>query len=232
MKKIVILISIISFGLTGFTQTILLQNTNPMEPYQTKNNGENRKHFRQGFISFGVVAPVGAKNDDTYFGNSLVFDFGFRYRYRVSNLLNLGSDLSFYTQGNRLDHSGMHKIYDGLTHDRANIIQNEFRVSPFLRFNLTPKRGNYLGTYIDLGGYIGWNFLPVFRATDTGHNGNEEMMYTRNFDPNQNRYDYGITGRIARNKLLLFATYRLSDIMKQSEQPSLSRLAAGVQFAF
>ena len=232
MKKIVILICIISFGSTGFSQTILMQNTNPLEPYQTKNDGENRKHLRQGFIGFGIVAPVGAKNDDTYFGKSLVFDFGFRYRYRVSNFLNLGSDLSFYTQGNRLDHSGMHKIYDGLTHDRENIIQNEIRVSPFLRFNLTPKRGNYLGTYIDLGGYLGWNFLPVFKATDTGHNGNEEMMYTRNFDPNQNRYDYGVTGRIARNKLLLFATYRLSDIMKRSEQPSLSRLAAGVQFAF
>ncbi len=232
MKKIAVLISIISFGLTGLSQTIVMQNTNPMEPYNAKTKGENRKHYNQGFISFGVVTPIGAKNDDSYFGKSLVFDLGHRYRYRISNFINIGNDLSFYMQGNRLDHSGMHKIYDGATHERENIIQNEFRISPFIRFNLTPHRGNYLGTYIDFGGYIGWNFLPVFRAVDTGHNGNEEMAYTRSFDPNQNRYDYGVTGRIARNKHLLFATYRLSDIMKKSEQPSLPRLAVGIQFGF
>jgi len=232
MKRFTIILSLFIYGLTGFAQTIVMQNTNPMQPYQEKKHGENRKHYNQGFISFGVVTPAGAKSDDSYFGKSFVFDFGFRYRYRVSNFLNIGNDLSYYIQGNRLDHSGMKKIYDGMVHDKENIIQNELRISPFIRFNLTPNRGNYLGTYVDFAGYLGWNFLPVFRAVDTGHNGNEEMAYTRDFDPNQKRFDYGVTGRIARNKYLLFATYRLSDIMKKTEYPNLPRLTAGIQFGF
>ncbi len=232
MKKIFITLLISIYGASCFAQTVILQNTNPMQPYQEKSQGKNRKHYTHTFLSLGLVTPVGATMDDTYFGKSLVFDIGVRYRYRISNFLNIGSDFSYYIQGNRLDNSGMEKVFDGAVHDRENIIQNELRIAPFFRFNLTPHRGDYLGTYIDLGGYIGWNFLPVFRATDTEHNGNEEMTYTRSFDPNQNRYDYGVTGRIARNKYLLFATYRLSDIMKKSEHPDLPRLSVGVQFGF
>lgn len=232
MKKAAILLSILALGLTGFAQTIVLQNTDPMEPYKVKTKGPNLKNYSQMFLSFGIVTPVGATNDDTYFGNSLVFDIGFRYRYRVSNFFNIGNDLSFYRQGNRLNHSGMQKVYDGMVHDRETIIQNELRISPFFRFNLSPNRGNFLGTYLDLGGYLGWNFLPVFKAVDSGNSGNEKMKYTHNFDPTQNRYDYGVTGRIARKKFLLFANYRLSDIMKKSEYPSLPRLAAGIQLGF
>ena len=232
MKKTAILLALLALGLTGFAQTILMQNTNPMKPYQEKKEGENLKNYSQGFIGFGVLAPVGTTHDDTYFGKSFVFDLGYRYRYRVSNFIHIGNDLSYNIQTNRLDHSGMKKVYDKMTHDRETIIQNELRISPFIRFNLTPNRGNYLGTYLDLGGYFGWNFLPIFRAVDKAHNGNEKVKYIRNFDPNQNIYDYGVTGRIARNKNLLFVSYRLSDIMKNKDLPELPRLSVGIQFGF
>jgi len=230
MKKILSLLAILLFSLTGFSQTIIMQDSNPMAPYEVKTQGPNLKNYGQWFIGFGAVTPVGAASDNTIFGKSLLFDLGYRYRYRVSNFFNTGFDLSYYLQGNRLNKSGMLKVYDGLVHGRENIIQNEFRLSPFLRFNLTPKRGNFLGTYVDLGGYVAWNFLPVFRAVDTRTSNNEMLKYTRQFDPMQKRYEYGLTGRIGRNKLIVFAHYRLSDLLKNSSLPDLPRLAAGVQF--
>lgn len=232
MKKIFIILPLFIWGLTGFAQTIVMQNLNPMKPYQEKTQGENLKHYSHMFMGVGVVTPAGASTDDIYFGKSLTFDIGFRYRYRVSNFFHIGNDITYYRQVNSLNRNGMHKVYDGANHDRESIIQNEFRISPFIRFNLTPKRGNYLGTYIDLGGYVGWNFIPVFKVVDKGNSGNVKMKYTRSYDPNQNRYDYGITARVARNKYILFATYRLSDIMKKSEHPEIPRLSAGIQLGF
>lgn len=230
MKKTLSMLAILLFSLAGYSQTILMEDSNPMAPYEVKTHGPNLKNYGQWFIGFGAVTPVGANSDNTIFGKSLLFDLGYRYRYRVSNFFNTGFDLSYYLQGNRLNKSGMLKVYDGLVHGRENIVQNEFRFSPFLRFNLTPKRGNFLGTYVDLGGYVAWNFLPVFRAVDTKTSNNEMLKYTRQFDPMQKRYEYGLTGRIARNKFIVFAHYRLSDLLKNSSLPDLPRLAAGVQF--
>ena len=230
MKKTILLIAVLLFTLTGFSQTIIMQDASPMEPYEVKTNGPNLKNYGHWFIGFGAVMPVGAQSDNTIFGKSLLFELGYRYRYRVSNFFNTGFDVSYYIQGNRLNHSGMEKVYDGMVHDRANIVQNELRFSPFLRFNLTPKRGNYLGTYIDLGGYIAWNFIPVFRAVDNRSSYNEELKYPRQYDPMQKRNEYGLTGRIGRNKLIVFAHYRISDLLKNSDLPDLPRLAVGIQF--
>lgn len=230
MKKIISLILFLHFALAGYSQTILMQDSNPMAAYEVKKNGPNLQNYGQWFIGFGAVTPVGASSDNTIFGKSLLFDFGYRYRYRVSNFFNTGFDVSYYLQGNRLNDAGMEKVFDGLVHTRENLVQNELRLSPFLRFNLTPKRGNYLGTYVDLGSYIAWNFIPVFRAVDTRLNNNENRSYNRQFDPMQKRYDYGLTGRIGRNKLIVFAHYRLSDLLKSSNLPDLPRLAVGIQF--
>jgi hypothetical protein len=138
----------------------------------------------------------------------------------------LGYELEY-----RLSNFRYSKIHDNQPlHDKDRLLTHSLALSCFQRFNFD-KRGNYIGKFMDMGIY---SELPFSKSNilidniDTLSSGQQKLILTHlKF---MNSINYGVLARVGFNRVVLFATYRLSDIFKASfNRMDLPRLSAGLQ---
>ena len=201
----------------------------PANHDETPQWGANRTNHIQGFLGFGLYTPIAVTSIDYIFGKSWDISLGFLYKYRISNFLNVGSSFSLIYQKVSLNNDGMVKAWDNQIHGKAKLSNYLISTKPLIRFNLSPKRGDYLGTYIDVGCFGSLNFLPTTSFTDE-QNGQEYIQkYKR--DKLQRQLQYGGMAAIGRDWFRLESCYYVSDWIKE-DGFNLPRLSISVMLGF
>jgi hypothetical protein len=216
------------FPSIAFSQTNVLRKV-PKNHDQIPTWGANRTHFIQGVFGVGFYTPIGVANPDFKFGPSYDISFGAIYRYKIANSFNIGTSLSIAGQAIALNDVGMVKSWDNTIHSKASLSNSLFILKPFLRFNLSPKRGDYLGTFVDIGGFGSWNFYPVAMFTDKRNGERYVQMYQQ--DKQQERFQYGFFASVGRDWFRLEASYHLTNMLKD-ESFEMPRYAMAVVFGF
>jgi hypothetical protein len=191
--------------------------------------GPNRAHHIQGYFGVGIYTPLAVTNPDFTFGRSWNFSLGVIYRYRIANFINSGFALGIASQSIALNNSGMVKSWDNQVHSKAKLFNSVLTVKPFLRFNLSPKRGDYLGTFIDVGGFGTWNFFPTAVFTDEVNG--EKYIQTYQKDKEQERFHYGAFASVGRDWFRLEGSYHLSNILKD-DTFEMPRYMMAIVFGF
>lgn len=192
--------------------------------------GPNRAHHVQGFVGVGFFMPLGAAEGHFKPGVSYDVHLGAKYRFRVSNFLNIGAGLFLSSYQIMLTDSGMVKGWDGNVHEKAQMVNYHLTLKPFMRFNLSPRRGDYLGTYFDLGGFGSWGLLPATSFTDRVDG---QKLLTRYM--NDKRYEpilYGGMAAVGRDWFRLEASYYLSGWLKEPAGINLPKYSVSVLFGF
>lgn len=206
MKRYFFLLTFLPFFAFGQTEVMREQ---PRDYSQHSNWGQNRTHHIQGYLDLGFYTPISTPNRDFKIGNSYDFGFGAIYRYRMANLVNAGMALGFLFQEVNLNDKGMVKAWDTQVHDKAKVSNIMLSAKPFIRLNLSPKRGDYLGTFVDFGGFADWNLYPTTSFTDKQGSQNYVQQYV--FDKEQERIHYGAFALIGRSWFRLEGSYYLSN---------------------
>lgn len=182
----------------------------------------------QAYLSLGFYTPISTPNRDFKVGNSYDMGFGAIYRYRLANFINVGMGLGAVFQEIRLNNKGMVKAWDTQLHNKALLSNMLLSAKPFFRINFSPKRGDYLGTFVDFGGFAHWNFYPVTSFTDK--QGSQNYVQQYEYDKEQERIHYGAFALIGRSWFRLEGSYYLSNWFKGNAEFFMPRYKVSLVF--
>ncbi|MDX5345707.1 MAG: hypothetical protein LPJ89_11320 [Hymenobacteraceae bacterium] len=194
--------------------------------------GPNRKHYIHFYTGLGVMAgPTDGVNINTF--QSRDFQLGYRYKLRLAQWYGLGFEFGYNSQVFNIKQQSGKVLPDTLMHKKEQLTFYNIQGGVYQRFNFG-KRGNRLGTYIDLGAYGTWAFDAAHKYKDEIPDGTKfkEVKVKEKDLQYINKLNYGVTARFGRNRFVVYGTYRLSDLIKEdmfAGDPQLPRYSFGLQ---
>lgn len=221
MKNVVYTIMIIFFTQVFNAQTVLLKETVPEDFSKTDEGyGPNRKFFTYPYMSYGVNADLYTHKDEMVMGikplSSPSLNFGTKYLVNFSSFSAFVFDFNAGFNQYKLRDNQSSTLIDTTAILRSAKFQTYSLGSELaLRFNFKPKRGNSLGKYIDLGGYIDWLWGRQFRSNYEGALANYNITAHR--INSLAKYQWGLTAKYGGGVIAFFARYRLSDLLIQPD---------------
>jgi len=229
MKKIFAAILFLVCAFSMQAQYEVLDET--VTPYDSirPDNGPNGKHFFNSFIGMHFIVPLenNIQAPVKPFSSS-GFRVGWMWKHRVCDFFSVGYLLDFDTYNYSYEQSYDKTFPDSLNHKSQNIGINSLGTGLYFRFNFDTKRGNFIGHYLDAGGYADWNFtrsLAIKDEIDFGQierNRISRLYYLE-------KYQYGLYAAIGLNKFTIYGRYRMSDIVKEPyKSAELPRLTIGI----
>ena len=226
MKTALTLI-LFSISIAAFSQEILLSQDVKGDTLRPT-RGPNLKHFTIGYIGLGFPVFTNEDVDYTKFGASSTLDFGIRYKRRLSNTFALGLDLGLNFSDYAIKQGSGKTTPDTVINDKEKFQVNTLNGSAYFRVN-AGRRGNYIGNYLDLGAYYGWNMLKKHKTVNENTEGEKVKVSTSRLNYIEN-FSYGLLARVGISRYSLTARYRLSNIYEPSYNlPELPRLTIGVE---
>ena len=217
----------ISLSFSAFSQDILLQQNVKADSIRPA-YGPNLKTFIYGYTGLGFPLPANRVGGYIRPGVSSNFDIGIRYKRKISNLLAIGLDLGLESTSYKIKQDDSKTVPDNTLNDKEKIQINTAISSAWLRIN-AGRRGNYIGNYLDLGAFGGWNFQKKHKTANTNE-ADEKVKVTTSKLKYVEMFSYGLVSRIGISRYVLKAQYRLSDLFVSSyAMPELPRLIVGVE---
>lgn len=194
--------------------------------------GPNGHNFIHSYYGLHSIIPLEVNDKAPVIpGLSMGYKAGVLGKFRVCDFLAFGYIFEFNTFNYRFKQSSDKNFPDTLNHLRQNIVFTTLGSGLFLRINFDARRGNYLGYFLDMGGYADWNMSRVYKSKDK--NDMDELVYsriTRLYFTEQ--YQYGLYANIGLNKINIYARYRVSDLFKSPfKSAELPRLNVGLGFS-
>jgi len=211
----------------AFSQDILLQQNVKADTLRPT-YGPNLKNFFYGFVGLGF--PI-YTNEEVNYTKSIAssnFNFGIRYKRKFTNYLATGLDFGISSTSYKLKQNDSKSVPDNTINDKEKIQVNTLESSAWLRINVG-RRGNFIGNYLDMGAYGGWNFQKKHKTINTNAYNEKVKVQTSKLKYVEN-FSYGFMARVGASRYALTAQYRLSDLFKSSyAMPELPRLTVGVE---
>lgn len=210
MRKYLLIICCIALTKVSGAQNVLLEE-NPAADTTTETMGPNLKDFFQTFYGYGNFIgssqPGSAINYTSYHLTA-----GVRYKRKISEWYSLGADLAYINNTYALKQQAVKTLPDTALHKKERLSWMYFNVALFNRFNFA-KRGNVLGTYLDLGIEAGYSFSFThfyFDRTDDGRSVRTRERGLGYFEP----FYYSAFARVGKDRIALCCSYRLSNLLK------------------
>lgn len=222
-----LLIGLMLCGIFGFAQQVLLEQDATFDTI-APTRGPNRANFSHFYISYGVPISDVHTGAEILTGKSFDFDFGYRYKRKISNFYALGFEIYYKVQDFNMKQDSGKIVPDTILHDKERLRFNNLGVGLYNRFNFG-KRGDLVGNFLDIGVYGSWTYRLAHITKDELPNGNKVRTHTRGL----NYYEpinYGVIVRLGFNRYVFYGAYRLSDLFEQSyNYPELPFISAGIQ---
>jgi hypothetical protein len=226
MRKIVTII-FLSISLGVFSQDILLQQNVKSDSIRPT-YGPNLRNYLHGYFGLGFPLFTNETVKYTKPGVSSSFNLGLRYKRRITNYLAVGLELGIDATSYKLKQTDPKTIPDTIINVKEKFLISTLMSSGYVRINVG-RRGNYIGNYVDLGAYGGWNFQKKHKTTNENEDGEKVRLSTTRLKYVEN-FSYGLLTRFGISRYTLTAHYRLSNIFKASYgMPELPRLIVGVE---
>jgi hypothetical protein len=207
-------------------QTVIIEKE-PAEESPGK-FGPNRLHFVHFFLGLGFFAGKNKGSTEINYVNSNQFNFGFRYKLKISGFFDVLADLTFDQFSYQLKQNSNKVIPDTILHKKENLLFNNLGAGVFVRANLS-KRGNSIRAYVDAGYHYQF-LLSAFHQTK---NKNQFGGFTKVSEgglPYVNNGFGNIIVRLGYGRLALFYQYRLKGIFKPaSNYGNLTSSLIGLQ---
>jgi hypothetical protein len=203
----------------------------------TPDNGPNRKNYAHMFFAEGLIlGATEGDGADIIQGNSNNLDFGIRYKRKIGGVYAVGFEVSFSRRNFRLKQDSSKIFPTSILHDKEKLQYNVLKVGVFQRFNFDKNRGNFMGKYLDLGGYgellISGRHVTVDKPDIASIAGASRVRNVNSTLVYANLFNYGVRARIGSNKISLYGDYRLSDMFDSDVAnlyPELPRLMIGLE---
>lgn len=195
--------------------------------------GPNAQKFGHFFMGFGLLVDQPEGEREIKYLSSNNIDLGYRYKYKMGNVFAAGWELSYARLKFSFDPLEQDNLLGiGQTAEKEFLRLHQLKPGVYLRLNFDPGRGNVMGKFLDIGGYVTYNFgrnyyLEYEDGVENAKTRKEIVSGLNQVEP----FSYGVTARLGINKLVLFTQYRLADLVNDddfvTDEPS--RILVGIQ---
>ncbi|MCT4580941.1 MAG: hypothetical protein N4A35_05945 [Flavobacteriales bacterium] len=230
---LILLLLLLSVSLGCVGQTVLIKDQVP-EDFSTIDNGfgPNRKKYYYSYFGLGKI--IATPFQDTSLSvkwNALKVASGSTYKYQLNKWFAGIFDFDFSLESYALNQiNSTNTLNYKAAIEKARYVFYKVSTDLAMQFNLRPKRGNQLGNYITLGGYVDYNISRRFvtkSVYDNGYPINQKIVYKRlPFAP---PFQYGVVAKYGKHYWDIFAKYRVSNAFDNG-QTEIPRLIIGLEF--
>lgn len=231
MKKQYLYLFMLFFCISSSAQTVLL-DIDTKEQQKKIDFGPNLKKFTHLTFHIGALTSKDRQGARIIYGSSINLSLGLRKKFKISRTYSLGYDLEWqYTDYKFKQKQG--KIFpDTIINNVSQRLDYSYVSLGFYnRFNLDPARGNFLGTFLDLGINGSFNYSVKKISKNELENDVQSKSVLSNM-PFVNRFNSNFYARFGRSHLSFFCSYRLTKLFKTSYgYPDLPILILGVDTA-
>ena len=228
MKRVILLIAILALVSAQkiFSQTVLLEADRGSDTL-SQTFGENLKHFSHAFLAVGFV--FGETGKELPVMASYEFRAGIKVKRKVTPVYSFGYDFFYRAVNYYISQDAEKKYPDTLKHKSQKYNFFSFGLGLYNRFNFDPQRGNFLGTYMDMGITGEWDFNVRTVTRDVLPGDEKIRVVAKNFDY-VNSFSSRVFLRGGKSRVLVYGSYRITDHFKASSGfPELPRFIAGVE---
>lgn len=233
MLRILLCFLLINIATGARAQQVLLQE-NPQNAGDG-NFGPNLKHFVGLHIGLGEAVGKGDPGLSIKDSRSLDFLIGLKYKYKLNNLLSTGFDLNYHYYDYNIEANKSARFPDTIFNStlvnnvRRRFSFNALRLNGYMRLNFDPKRGNYMGHYLDIGAgvdeVLSGQFVSIDKAED-----NSKVKTIISKSPYLQNMQYSVLARLGTDWFALTANFRLNSIFKsQYNLPDAPKLTIGIE---
>ena len=229
MKQNSLILLLVIVSLSSTAQTILLSVDNTSE--KAIEVGPNLKRHNQLFFRFGFIEGKDKPGARIIFGKSTDFAFGFRKRYKISSLYSLGFETELQARNYKFKQTVEKTFPDTIISKSQSLNYVNLGLGFFNRFNFDPHRGNFLGTFLDIGIVGSWHFSTHEFSENKLSNGTTEtkmigdLAYVK-------KLSASVYTRIGFSHVSIFSSYRLTELFKETNKyPDLPRLVLGIELS-
>ncbi len=215
------------FALSVDGQTVVIAE-DVTEQSDDPDYGMNRKHYTHSYLglSFAAGEPE-LPGAGIRYGRSRTIEYGYRYKRRLSGIFSFGGEVVARRYAFHISQSEDKTIPDDVMKDREKLVFLDAGIGVYKRINFG-QRGNHIGRFVDAGAYA--TFIYHSRHV---YFFQEEGMDIRVRKQGLNYLEtlnYGLMARIGLNNIVIKATYRMSDLFKESaELPEFPRYSIGLE---
>jgi hypothetical protein len=218
---------------TFFSQTVLIKDKVPHDfSIIDEGIGPNRKHYSYSYFGIGKIITVPITDSVlSVKWNALKVSSGYTGKYQANKYLGLLFDFDFSFESyalNKIDSSNTINYNPSI--NKVRYVFYKVSSDLALQFNLRPKRGNQLGTYITLGGYVDYNIsrrLVTKAQFENVYEVNQKNVYKK---PSfTTPFQYGVVAKFGKHSWDIFAKYRISNAFDNG-QTEIPRLIVGLEF--
>ncbi|MBE0640406.1 MAG: hypothetical protein IH599_00115, partial [Bacteroidales bacterium] len=187
-------------------------------------------HFIHFFAGFGTPAgrPEHASDQLNYAASNTTLA-GYRYKRRISQHISLVTDWNVRRLAFHLKQ--WEKFDDPIftTWDKRKLVIMQSGTGLYTRINYDTKRGNYIGRYIDLGGYLAWN-INSRRVYYSRGPGNERTRLKISDSGYLRPFESGLLLRLGFQNIALTTSLRFSDYFtSESGTGDLPLISIGIE---
>lgn len=200
---------VLSLSLSSFSQNFVMQES-VTKKTEKPLKGPNCKYFNHFYFTLSSSPTLMKDEAKVLPFYSLGLTLGHRHIFRINNNLSTGLNTDISNNRFRIKQVSDKNIHDSILHQKEIFILNNLNASWFLRINFDKRRGMYIGNFLDLGIYAGYNFTRKRFIQDVSDSGSKVKIWYKNPDYIEN-FQYGLMGRLGFNRYVVFAGYRLSD---------------------
>ncbi len=229
MKQNILILLLVFFTLSSTAQTILLSVDNTNE--KVTEVGPNLKRHNQIFFRLGLVEGSDKPGARIVFGKSTDFAFGFRKKYKISSLYSFGFETELQSRNYKFKQTAEKIFPDTIINKSQSLNYGNLGLGFYNRFNFDPHRGNFLGTFLDLGIVGSWHFGTHEFSENELSNGTTETKMISDLDYVK-KLSASAYARIGFSHISIFSSYRLTELFKKSyKYPALPRLVVGIELS-
>ncbi len=231
MRNILIILVLVLSGAAVKAQSVLMEEK--VDFYENvAEKGPNRKHYTHGYGSWGILFGSGENNyiqTNPLFSH--YFNLGIRYKRKLGNVYSLGYEVEAGSHTFRLAEDEGRAFPDTIHFHKEKVNLYSVGLGVYNRFNFG-RRGNYIGNFIDIGVYGEWNYASRYFYKNKYGDGQSRKLSVYNPDY-INAFSYGAFMRAGYNRYVIFARYRLSEVIKSgSGYNDLPPFTVGIQIGF
>jgi hypothetical protein len=231
MRKQYLYLIMLFFSLSSSAQTVLL-DIDTKEQQRKIDFGPNLKRFTHLTFHIGALASKDRQGARIIYGSSINLSLGIRKKFKISPAYSLGYDLEWQFTDYKFKQKQGKIFPDTIINNVSQRLDYAYLSLGFYnRFNLDPSRGNFLGTFLDLG--INGNFnYAVKKISKNELEKNVRSKSVLSNMPFVNTFNSNFYARFGRSHISFFCSYRLIELFKQSyNYPDLPRLILGIDTA-
>jgi hypothetical protein len=227
MKKILLLFLLLA-TISVHSQTVLLKVDRKTERVASE-RGQNLKRFTHFYLRAGMLASEDKPGARIIYGSSVNLALGLRNKFKIGSVYSLGYEIETEYTDYKFKQEEGKIVPDTIINQMGRLDFYSLALGFYNRINFDPGRGNFMGTYLDLG-IKGEYHFSIKSITKNGLPDGEQLKTTTrqlNYVYNTNAHVYA---RLGFSHFSFYASYRLLDVFKPDYNfPDVPTVVAGFE---